>query len=78
MSGGWAEPGRLVGIGVALLAGGYVALGSSELRAWWGAGRVAFYGGLVLLVAGVVIWLRRPPAPAPDESPEDEPPVEDG
>jgi hypothetical protein len=60
------------------MAGGYIVLGSAELRVGWGAGRLAFYGGLALLVTGVVIWFRRPPAPAPDESPVDEPSAEDG
>jgi hypothetical protein len=59
------------------LAGGYAALalapdGAGALLA---AGRVAFYAGLVLLVVGVVRWLRQPPAPDPanaeDELPDD-------
>jgi hypothetical protein len=73
MNGGWDEPRWLVGAGVVLLAGGYAALGAdpATARSLAGAGRVAFYGGLVLLVAGVVTWLRRPPRPDPADYPED-------
>jgi hypothetical protein len=77
MKDGWLEPRRLIVAGVALLAGGYAVLASGS-RAWPAAGRLAFYSGLALLVAGVVIWLRQPPAPDPAEDLADDPFAEEG
>ncbi len=72
MGGWWSEPRRAIIAGATLLAGGYAALalapdGAGALLA---AGRVAFYAGLVLLVVGVVQWLRQPPAPDPADAEE--------
>jgi hypothetical protein len=77
---GWGEPRWLVCEGVALLAAGYIALASSRDPSAMAiaGGRVAFYSGLTLLLAGVVIWLRQPPqtdntsddSEDPDESDE--------
>jgi hypothetical protein len=74
MGGAWREPRWLVGGGVVLLAAGYAVLSGDPgtLRAFVPAARLAFYGGLALLVAGVAIWLRRPPRPDPAETDEDE------
>jgi membrane protein implicated in regulation of membrane protease activity len=67
------EPRLLMGAGLVLLAVGYAAL-RSDVSGWWIAGsRVAFYCGLVALLAGVVVWLQRPPAPDPANDPDDEP-----
>jgi hypothetical protein len=76
MAGFPVEPRWLVGTGVVLLAAGYAALaaGPDVSRLVLGPARLAFYGGLAILVTGVVIWLRQPPRPDPDEHP-DEPPA---
>jgi hypothetical protein len=75
MGGGWREPRWLVSAGVVLMVGGYAVLagGPVSLRAYVAGARVAFYGGLALLVAGVAVWLQRPPRPDPAEEEEPEP-----
>lgn len=75
MNGAWGEPRWLVGAGVVLLVAGYIAVSAASAApgVFTALGRVAFYGGLVLLVAGVVIWLRRPPRPDPAECGDDGP-----
>lgn len=69
MGGGWREPRWLIGVGVTLLVGGYAVLSTEPARfqLYAGPGRLAFYGGLVLLLAGVAVWLQQPPRPGPTE-----------
>jgi predicted membrane channel-forming protein YqfA (hemolysin III family) len=79
MSSGWTEPRWLVGAGVVLIAAGYTALHAAPtvVRVVSAAGLVAFYGGLVLLVVGIVSWLQRPPGPDPADEQKNVPTVED-
>jgi hypothetical protein len=76
MAGFSAEPRWLVGIGVVLLVAGYATLASAseKSRLVVGPARLAFYGGLALLVSGIVVWLRQPSRPGPDERADDQAP----
>jgi predicted membrane channel-forming protein YqfA (hemolysin III family) len=67
------EPRWLIGAGVVLVACGYIAIRvvNSVPRALSATGVVAFYAGLALLMVGVVIWLKRSPAPDPFEENDD-------
>jgi hypothetical protein len=66
---GWTQPQPVIQAGVILLIAGYVAL--DRIRPEPVLARIVFYLGLLLLVVGVIRWLRLPPAPDPADKADD-------
>lgn len=56
----WDRPLLLAGLGLALMLGGYAAMNYTL------AGRLAFFGGLVLFVLAGVLMYRSAPPPTKD------------
>ena len=79
---GWRRAPKVLGlVGVLLFVTGYASLAylsdaGFEDRRPVALARVAFYAGLVLVLASAVLWYRQPPAPPADSDDDPEPEVD--